>query len=552
MRRMSPPSRSAAPSVLLGAVLSSAFFAAFAPGCDSKPVVSEQLPPPTRDLYPPLEPAAATLPRLTHAQYTNAVQDLLGDDITLPSTLEPDTNADGLFSVGASVANLSQRGAELYEDAARKLGQQAVDPARRSKIVSCSPAGTSDTACLTSFITDFGKKVFRRPLTTAEIDQHVTIGSSAASSLGDFWQGVAWTVTAMLQSPYFLYRVERQPDGTLDAYEQASRLSFFLWNSIPDAELLDAAERGDLEIDAGYRGQAERLLDDPRSKRALRNFFSEWLGLQELDALTKDPNIFKHYSPDLGPAAREETLRLAEYVVFETDADIREFFTSKTTFVNRRLAALYGVPAPVDGDGFGQVQLADDDVRRGFLGQVSFLGLHSHPVSSSPTERGVFLREAILCQEIPSPPSNLNTAIPEASPEAKTLRERLTVHMQTPSCAGCHRLTDVIGLGFENFDGIGRFRETDNGAQIDPSGDLDGVGFKDFTELTDVIANDPRMTRCLVKKMFSYAMQHPLASGEKGSLDFLHDDFDARRRKVKSLMLSIATSDAFRVRGEVK
>ncbi|MFO0660101.1 MAG: DUF1592 domain-containing protein [Polyangiaceae bacterium] len=513
--------------------------------------MSERLPEPTRDMYPTLAPAAATLPRLTQAQFDNAIQDLLGDDITLPTTLEPDTNADGLFAVGASVANLSQRGAELYEDAAKNLAQQAVKPERRNKIVSCSPAGVTDDACLTSFVTTFGKRVYRRPLSDKETQQIVTIGSTAATALGDFWQGLSWSLAALLQSPYFLYRVERQGDGSLDAFEKATRLSFFLWNSIPDQPLLDAAEQGELDTDSGYRVQAERMLADPRSKRAVRNFFSEWLGLQELDSFTKDPNIFKHYSPDLGPAAREETLLLAEHIVLNTDGDLRDFFTTKTTFVNRRLAALYNVPAPSE-ESFGMVELGDEEPRRGFLGQVSFLGLHSHPVSSSPTERGVFLRENILCQQIPSPPSNLNTAIPEVSADAKTLRQRLTVHMENPSCASCHRLTDVVGLGFENFDGIGRYREVDNGERIDPSGDLDGAPFNDFTGLTDAIASDPRMTQCFVKKMFTYALQHPLSSGEQGTLDYLHDKFDADGRHVKALMLEVVLSDAFRARGEVK
>jgi hypothetical protein len=290
------------------------------------------------------------------------------------------------------------------------------------------------------------------------------------------------------------------------------------------------------------------MIESPRLRAAMRNFFSEWLDLHQLKDMKKDPNIFKHYSSDIGEMAREETLQLVEHLFVDGDAGFREFFTTRVTFVNRRLAALYNVPAAVT-EGFGAVELPVDGQRRGFLGQVSFLGLHSHPVSSSATLRGAFLREAILCDEVPPPPADLNTAIPEPNPDAKTLKERLTVHMEVPFCKGCHESLDVPGFGFENFDGLGRFRLTDNGALIDPSGDLDGDPFDGFSALADAVAYSPKVPRCFVKKMLSYALGQPATAGVAGEVERLTWGFEQSGLRIKSLLVDLVLSDPFRLAG---
>ncbi|MFT5434333.1 MAG: hypothetical protein ACI9OJ_005046, partial [Myxococcota bacterium] len=329
------------------------------------------------------------------------------------------------------------------------------------------------------------------------------------------------------------------------------RLSFFLWNSVPDDTLLDAAASGGLDTQEGIDAQAARMLADSRNKRAVRNFFSEWLHLKELEEMTKDPNIFRHYAPGLGESAAEETLQLVEHLVFDKNADIREFFTTRTAFVDRRLAAIYNVAATAE-EGFGKIELPADQPRRGFLGQVAFLAAHSHPVSSSATLRGLFIRESLLCETQPEAPAGLNTAIPEPAEGARTLKERLIVHMEEPFCASCHQYTDLLGLGLENFDGIGRHRLTDNDAIIDASGALDDIQFDGPSELSEVIANDPRMPACIVQRLYSYGTGRPIAKSEWDEVGSLTEGFEASGRRFKSLMLKVATSPGFRTVGEVE
>jgi hypothetical protein len=198
------------------------------------------------------------------------------------------------------------------------------------------------------------------------------------------------------------------------------------------------------------------------------------------------------------------------------------------------------------------VELSEEDPRRGYLGQVSFLALNAHPVSSSPTLRGVFVREHLLCDSVPPPPADLNTSIPEASAEARTVKERLNVHMEVEACAVCHSFIDPVGFGFENFDGIGMHRFTENGAQIDPSGAIDDLSYEDFPGLAQLLVDTPRLSECFVKKLYSYAVSRAPVSGEKELLADFTFDFDRRGRKVLELMEAIVMSPGFRLMKEVQ
>jgi len=520
-------------------------------------------------LAPPVEvsPPEPSLTRLTQAQYGNAVLDLLGADIAVPSSLEPDVALEYLIAIGASSTTISPRGAEKYEEAARSIARQVYENSElRESLTTCEDiAGW--TACYGEFAADFGRRVWRRPLTTAEVEVLVELAIQAQLALGqstdasvmadDYYRGVEMVMTALLQSPYFLYRVElgeAAPDSSTDrrvtAYEMASRLSFFLWNSIPDEALLDEAESEALMTMAGRQAQVERMIEDPRLARSVRNFFWEWWQLFELDELTKDPTIYKHYSADLGEMAAEETLQLVEHVVLDRDADIAELLTTRTTFVNRRLAAIYNIPAAVQ-DGFGMTQLPSDGHRRGFLGQVSYLAQNAHPVSTSATLRGLFVREILLCEKIPPPLSEVNTALPEPSPDAKTMRERLTVHMEDPTCATCHKLTDLIGLTLENFDGIGRFRWTENGETIDASGELDGTLYDNALGLHDALAANPKFANCAVNKVYAYALGRSVVPGDAQQVVQLSERFQSNGRRFKQLMMDVALSSGFERLGEV-
>jgi Protein of unknown function (DUF1592)/Protein of unknown function (DUF1588)/Protein of unknown function (DUF1595)/Protein of unknown function (DUF1587)/Protein of unknown function (DUF1585) len=495
--------------------------------------------------------------RLSLAQYANVVHDVFGDDIAVPTALEPDTSLDGFVSIGSSKSAVSPRGVSQYEDAAFKIAAQVLgDEAHRAAIMPCTPSATFDVPCARKFLVGVGRRLYRRPLTPDEFVNMTTIATQAAATLGDFYKGLEFGVAALLQAPSFLYRPSfGEPDPARPGkrrytdYEMATRLAFFLWNSAPDDELLDAAFHGMLTRDTSLASEIERMLDSPKARRGLRSFITEYFRLDELPAVSKDPKIFTAFSPDLGAAAREETLRDVEYLAFDIDGDYRDLFTNRWTFVNPKLASMYEVPAPV-ADGFGLVILPDGEPRRGLLGQASILALYAHPTSSSATLRGKFVRSTLLCGIIPPPPVNVNTALPEPTPGAATLREREKTHLSDPFCASCHVQMDPIGLGLENFDGIGRFRKKDHGEPIDASGDFDGTHFTGPSDLAAAVHDHPALPSCFVKKMYEYATSFVETPAEHDLLVALTTEFKASGHKIKSLMATIAMSPGFRLSGD--
>ncbi|MFT6397517.1 MAG: hypothetical protein ACJAYU_002270 [Bradymonadia bacterium] len=498
--------------------------------------------------YDDAEAGETGLRRLTIAQLDNIVADVFGPDVILPPLAEPDVSIGGLLSIGASGASFSPRGVESMESVAFALASQALSPEVRGGILDCEPAGDFDEACATEFVESVGRRLWRRPLTVAESTRIVLIADDATGVLDDFHEGLSYALAALLQSPNFLFRTELGADGTFNDWEMASRLSFFLWNTAPDDELLNAAESGELTAEGGLRAQAERLIASPFTRRGMRNFFSEYLELYELDHLAKDPTIFEHFSSELGADAREETLRLMEDVIFDDPSDYRNVMTSEHTFLNPRLATLYGVPAPTR-EGFGRVRLPADANRIGLLGHTSFLSHHAHQVSSSATLRGAAVRQVLLCQVIPPPPVNVDTSIPAPSGTAPTLRDRVAEHLENESCAGCHALMDPIGLGLENYDGIGRWRLLDNGTEIDASGDLDGETFVHPSGLAESLRNHPDFPACLVQMMTRYAMGRVEIREELNHLDLMTDRFAALEYRVQPMLLEIVLSPMFRSAG---
>ena len=506
------------------------------------------------DLGPPpvIDAEPATLRRLTETQYRNAVLDLLGGDLSTPSSLEPDTPVEGLLAIGAGQTSVSAWGVERYEAAAYLMAEQAV---QQEGLFGCTPSGPSDPVCAESFLEALGLRAWRRPLSADELGALVDLQQAVAADSGSFETGATYAIAALLQSPYFLYRVEvGEPDPDrpgqrlLTDYEVASRMAFFLWNTLPDRELLEAAEAGELSSATGVREQAERMLADPKARQGVRNLFDELYELYLLEDITKDPTVFVMASPELGPAAREETLLTVETLTFE-GGDYRDLFTSRRTFVDRRLAALYGIAAP-QPEGFGEVILPADGGRSGLLGQASTLMIHSHSTRSSATLRGVFVRKTLLCQQIPPPPSGVDTSIPEADASSPTLRERVATHLSDPTCAGCHQVTDPPGLALENFDGVGRWRTHENGAVIDASGHLDGVPYDNALGLNRALRNHEGLSSCLTTKVMQYAVGHELGAGEIELRNWLNASFELEGHQVQTLLLNLVTSDAFRHVGD--
>ncbi len=528
--------------------------AVFAGACGSDPPA-----PPAKPDYGPRPPMPDTAAqtgaqRLTVPQYGNTIRDIFGKDINVPTAIEADAALDGFVAIGASVSTISPSGVEKYEKAAFAIAQQVIaDDAHKAVVLQCKPTGPDDMACAKETVTRLGKKLYRRQLTDAETTRLTNIFMQASAALGGFDRGLEYAIAAMLQSPHFLYRPqvgEADPAhaGQLryTSLEMASRLSYFLWNSTPDDELLAAAEKGDLVNDAALGAQIERMLASARAHEGLRAFVTDWLKLRELDNLNKDPTLFTYYSPDLGPMVREETLRLFEHLVFELDTDVREIMTTRQTFVNTKLASMYMIASPAD-EGFNLVEFPENSPRVGLLGHASILALHSHPRATSSTLRGKFIREGLLCDTIPPPPANVNTGLPEPSQTARTLRERMQPHLQDPVCKSCHILLDPIGLGLENFDAIGRYRAKEVGAVIDASGDLDGVKFADARALSKGIHDSPKFAPCIVRKVFSYATGFRPADADAATLRTLHWDFRDSGYRMKELLKLVAMSPAFRL-----
>jgi hypothetical protein len=500
--------------------------------------------------YSSKDAGSSSLRRLTRSQFSESVRALLGDTIVVPKLSEPDTIEDGLLSIGASTTTFSPRGVETLEATAYSIAEQAVEIGAHSSFLSCTAQGIVDDACTNSFIESFGKLAWRRPLTTAEVDEIRTVATLAAQTLSSFEQGLVFAMASILQSPYFLFRVELGPELAAGAQSEftgldlASRLSYFLWNATPDIELLNAAESGLLGTREGLFTQASRLLEHPNARLGIRNFFSEQFQLQKLESYSKDPEVFEHFHNELGDNAREETLQLLEYIVFDTNGDFRDSVTADYAFVNARLSALYGIPAPVK-EGFGYTDLTPESKRVGLLGQASFLGLHAHPVSSSATLRGRAVRNILLCQSVPAPPVDVDTSIPEPSGTTLTLRERVAEHLTEPGCAACHQFTDPIGLALENFDGIGRFRERDNGERIDASGDLDGARFEDMIGLASAVREHPAFAPCMVRTLSHYAMGRVATQEERSWVSTLSDRFEGHGYRMKRLILEFIMSPLF-------
>lgn len=511
-------------------------------------------PPPSGEAgLPPFEPAPLSVRRLLGWQYRQAIVDLLGAAAGEAVAPPPDSAVNGFDSIGAAQLALSPAAVNAYERSAFAAAQAALGGAGRTALVGCSPRSAADAECLRAFLTRFGRRAWRRPLSAEELNAWGAVGQQAASAYSDFYRGVEFTVAGLLQSPHFLYLVEvGEPDPAnpsrlrLTGYELASRMSFFLAGTTPGEELLAAAERGELATAEGLRAQARRLLEQPEARQALARFFDEHLHLRELPGLAKDPAAFPMFNEALGSAMREETQRLLEEVVWTADRDFREAFDADYTYVNPALASLYGL-SNGPKSGFARVQLPGG--RGGLLGQASFLSYSAHTTTSSPTLRGKFIRERILCEPVAAPPSNVDTSFPAPKPgePPRTMREKLVEHQRNPACAGCHQLMDPIGLGLESFDAVGRFREEDNGATIDPTGVFDRAGqFIGPRQLGRLLREDERTVTCLSRNVFRMATGHVDTWGEQRSLVEVDKAFQRAGYRMKELLVEIVASDAFR------
>jgi hypothetical protein len=498
-----------------------------------------------------LEAAPPVLPRLTSAQYRNTLTDIFGEALPALPTPE-DTNPYLFYSIGATSTSLSELGTQQYTDAAIVASDWLfADTSRWTNFVGCTPEGTTDP-CIINFLMGFGQKLFRRPMSTTDVESWLSVMRD--TSRGDVARGLRFTVYGMLQSPNFLYRSETgEPDPAnsdryrYTSFEMAERLSFLLWNTGPDAELLAAAGRNELTTSEGIYEQALRLLESDRSRIAVQDFFSRYLDLGGLDELERSPERYPLSTETLPDAMRNEIRLLVDDHVFRRDTDIRELFSYRRTFVNQELANLYGVDAPgASAIAFVPVELPADGPRAGFLTSAAFLSMNAHETETSPTLRGKFIRERVLCELVSPPPDDVDTQVEPPGTEPTTLRERLEQHRSDPRCAACHAILDPPGLLFENFDSLGLVREFDNGFPVDTSGGIDGFEFADGRGLADYLPTDRRVSACMVKQLYRHANGRLDTPGEAKQLEAIDQQFAESGYRFQDLLLVLATSEGFR------
>src|SRR5215510_8512914 len=498
----------------------------------------------------------STLRRLTHSQYNNTVRDLLNDQSAPANQFPPEDFVNG-FKNQYQAQSLSPLLVEAYSAAAERLARNAFRGGDRRGLIRCKPSA----ACRTRFVREFGLKAFRRPLENDEQKRYEELFRRET----DFFKGAQLAVEAMLQSPHFIFRLDETADPKLKPYVTASRLSYALWDTMPDAALFEGAARNELSTPQDVEATARRMLADPRAQRSLDEFVSQWMRFDRLLTAGKDRRRYPNFTRETAAAMTEETRSFIADLVWN-DHNFMDAFTADYSFINADLAMIYGVPAPARE--FDRVELPPESERAGLLGQSLFLALTAKPDDTSPTARGLFIREQFLCQHVSEPPPGVNTNLPEVK-EAKPLtnRERMREHVTNPSCSTCHNLIDPIGFGFERFDAIGArrqkfkllfFVDDEDGdrrvkprtveLEMDTAGYVAGIPDSKFSsprELGAVLARSPQCQECLVKQYFRYTSGRMETPADRPLIRQVSEDFRKSQFRFKELIISLVRSREF-------
>jgi hypothetical protein len=515
--------------------------------------------------YRPPAESITPIRRLTHSQYNRTVRDLLGVLSQPARRFPPEDYVHGFKNQAASQL-ISPTLSGAYATAAERLASSAFRYGDSGGLIPCKPEGPDDSACAERFVRRFGSRAFRRPVEEREVQRFKTLFLDQARKSGNFLEGAQIVLEAMLLSPAFLFHVESGPRARWEQYAIANRLSYFLWDTMPDEELFRMAERRELATDAGIEKAVRRMLADPKAREAVQEFFTQWLELDRVVTSVKDRGLFPRYSTEVAAAAVEETQRFLQDLVWNGH-NFMEYLTGDHTFVNSDLAFLYGLPAPATE--FTRVTHPANSQRAGILGHISFLALTSQPGETSPTVRGLFVRDRLLCQRVPDPPPGVNTNLPPQSEgNLRGTRERLSMHVSNPACASCHRLIDGIGFGFEHFDAIGRWRDQqyvlyyrtgrdrdqrrnplEANLPIDSRAEVTGISNSTFTspkELGRILAENQECRKCVVKQLFRYAFARPETPADAHLLDEAYQRFEASGFRFQELILALVRSAEFR------
>jgi mono/diheme cytochrome c family protein len=434
----------------------------------------------------------------------------------------------------------------------------AGDSPSRQKIFVCKPASAKDDdPCARKILSNLGRHAYRRPFTDTDLKPLMTFYASARAEGGSFDNGIEMALRAMLVSPDFLFRVERDPAGAapgsvrrINSYEMASRLSFFLWSSIPDDELLKLADENKLQNEKVIEQQVARMLDDPKSKAFTSNFAGQYLYLRNLTMMKPDPDEYPEYDASLRRSFETETQMFFNSVVRE-NRPVTELLDAKYTFVNQHLAEFYGIPN-VYGPQFRRVELTDPN-RGGVLGQGSLLTVTSYPNRTSVVQRGKWVLENLLGTPPPPPPPNIPSLDPHGKDGKMSMRQAMEMHRANAVCASCHSRMDPIGFALENFDGVGQWRDKDSGSgtPIDASGKLpDGTTFSGAAGLKQLLISQHReeFISTFTEKLMTYALGRGLESYDHPAVRAIMRDAAKQNDTIPALIQSIVKSPQFQMR----
>jgi hypothetical protein len=507
--------------------------------------------PPGVGIAPPRHPPGFTaVRRLNRVEFNNTVRDLLGDTRSLADDFPVEAIAEG-FDNNAEMLTVVPVLVEKYEVTAKRLIDDALArdaSAKTKRLLICTPDAAAPMTCANRILESFARRAWRRPVSPDELTAYASIVRTALEEGEAFAPSVGYALQGILLSPHFLFRIEIDPRPDDDAahavspYELASRLSYFLWSSMPDDDLFALAESGRLLDPEVLTAQVRRMAKDQRADAFVNNFFGQWLTLREIENALPDATLYPGIDASLKAAMRQEVDSVFRALIDENRRYV-DVLDLDFTFVNDRLATHYGLPPPGSGATMRRIGVGDT-MRRGLLGKGGLLMVTSHQDRTSPVKRGKWVLGQLLCSEPPPPPPNVEGVPPEISPNA-TLRERLEAHRSHPACASCHATMDPIGFGLENFDAVGRWRTLDNGSPIDASGVVDGKSFNGPSELGRVLQSSSKLNACFLRKLFIYATGRLPLPEDAAALSDLEARFQAAGGRMQNALMLIATSPAF-------
>ncbi len=504
----------------------------------------------------PLDPGPAFLRRLTNLEYRQTARDLLGVSGD-PSTGFPADVAQNGFDNNAESVTISSYHLESYRDAAEQLAGQALSSATsRASVVGCALDGGDAVAratCLRSFVTSFGRRAWRRPLAKEEGDALVALAATASGNPGPY-AGASLVIQAALLSPHFLFRVEvgqtdpaRPGMRKLTGHEVATRLSYLLRGTMPDEALMAAAEQGQLDTAAKVVATATEMFKDPRARVQTRNFFGQWLQMPQLATVERDRVRYPMWTPALGDAMREETSRFVEDAIWRDGVSFLDVYTAPFTFLNTTAAKVYGKMATAT---WTRVPFTAVDQRGGLLTQPSILTATADQESTLPILRGKFIREALLCQELPPVPAEV-PPLPKAV-AGESDRKRLERHRSNPACGACHAMMDPLGFGLSRYDMIGALRTVDSNKQpVTGEGSLSGFGASEFdgaVELGRLLHDSPRAAECVVTELFRYTHARKEVEVDQCEVEQVLAAFKQSGHSFRAMLLAFVRSDGFRYR----